>query len=240
MPTSLFPSDVLWPVLNTPWFFLLDFIGTVAFALFGVILGYRERMSFFGTVILSLLPAVGGGLIRDLIVHRHPPTVLKNPLYLLTVFGVVGASFLLINGTAALRKKKSSEKSIFLSYFFLEICDAIGLAAFTVTGVVVAFTQLCQPLWLWGPLLGTLTACGGGILRDIFCSTRLYPLLRNSFYGEIAAIWGGILSVFFLWIEKAYKNPDATGGILCILLGIFLTRMLIVMRKIPPLGMRLF
>ncbi|WP_448189576.1 trimeric intracellular cation channel family protein [Azospirillum sp. sgz301742] len=68
-------------VVNTPWFLTIDLMGTVAFALSGITIARSERYSIFGALMLAWLPALGGGLIMDLIAGRNPPGILAQPSY---------------------------------------------------------------------------------------------------------------------------------------------------------------
>jgi polar amino acid transport system substrate-binding protein len=74
---------------NQPWFLILDFIGTAAFAISGILLARKERYNIVGALLLAALPAVGGGVVRDLITGRHPVGILRSPVYLLIVLFVV-------------------------------------------------------------------------------------------------------------------------------------------------------
>ena len=77
--------------MASPWFYGLDLIGTAAFAISGFIRALQRRYDLWGCFILTLLPAVGGGTIRDLLIGgmRSPPFILKDSNYLLVVFVVV-------------------------------------------------------------------------------------------------------------------------------------------------------
>src|SRR5262249_7833704 len=70
------------------------------------------------------------------------------------------------------------------------VCDAAGLGAFTLVGVWVAFAYGSKPLWLWGPLLATMTTAGGAILRDIVRADRGSAMLKTALYAEISMIGG--------------------------------------------------
>src|SRR5262249_61086164 len=78
----------------------LAFIGTVAFALSGVVLAYAGQYSVFGALVLAAVPAVGGGIVRDLLLQRDPLAVVRNPEALLTVFGTVLAGMVVIKAMA--------------------------------------------------------------------------------------------------------------------------------------------
>ncbi|HKC25839.1 MAG TPA: TRIC cation channel family protein, partial [Thermoanaerobaculia bacterium] len=158
--------------IYTPWFLALDLLGTLAFAISGVIVARRERFSLFGAFVMAALPTIGGGVVRDLIVGRRPVTILRSPLYLLTILGVVLIGFAVSKLYDALKPEGDAVASMDLllhtrAGYALELFDAIGLAAFLVAGVFVAVENRASPLVLWGPALATLSACGGGILRDV-------------------------------------------------------------------------
>lgn len=237
-------SAVLLKTIGQPWFFVIDLIGTMAFALSGFILAYREKMTLFGAFVLSSFPAVGGGVMRDLIVNRHPIAILSSPVYLLAIFAVVLTGFIVVNFSAAFHKKYPDRFKILftrgtqISSFLLEGCDALGLGAFTVIGVVVSILKGCEPFWLWGPLLAVLTSCGGGIIRDLFCSRHNHSLLKHCLYGEIAFVWGMLLALF-LREQKSTLNVDIIlVGVLVVIIGAFGTRFCAFYLKFSGLSLR--
>lgn len=105
--------------------------------------------------------------------------------------------------------------------------DALGLAAFTVIGVVVAVETKSNPLWLWGPLLAALTGAGGGIVRDVIRGDANNPFLKGTCYAEIALVWGSILSGFIMWYANLldYKPTEISLAVVVTLIGALLTRM---------------
>jgi polar amino acid transport system substrate-binding protein len=113
-----------------------------------------------------------------------------------------------------------------------EVFDAIGLAAFTVTGVVIASRYGADPIWIWGPLLGALTAAGGGILRDVFRADAHNPALKTSFYAEIAICWGMLLSIFIYFRAMEVNAQTMRTAVVVIVVGAFVTRMGIVVAKL--------
>ena len=112
--------------------------------------------------------------------------------------------------------------------------DALGLAAFTVIGVVVAVEAKANPLWLWGPLLAALTGAGGGIVRDVIRADANNPYLKGTFYAEIALIWGLLLSLFLMWYANLldYKPAEISLAVVVTLIGALLTRMVVFHLKI--------
>jgi len=215
--------------LDREWFHVLVIIGTVAFALSGVLLAHEGHYTLFGALVLAALPAVGGGILRDLLLQRSPIGVVRDPEALLVVFGTVLAGMVVIAAISRLKAIPSTKRLILPSAVVsrsIETLDAIGLAAFTVTGVVVVMDTGAQPLWLWGPIAAVLTSSSGGLMRDLFRDDRTTANLRGELYAEISALWGLAFALFLDW-EGDRLQPDEIGlGVIVTVLGAFTTRML--------------
>ena len=215
--------------IDRDWFRVLVFIGTVAFALSGVLLAYEGRYTLFAALVLAALPAVGGGILRDLLLQRSPIGVVRDPEALLVVFATVLAGMVVIAAISRLKAIPSTKRLILPSAVVsrsIETLDAIGLAAFTVTGVVVVMDTGAQPLWLWGPIAAVLTSSSGGLMRDLFRDDRTTANLRGELYAEISALWGLAFALFLDW-EGDRLQPDEIGlGVIVTVLGAFTTRML--------------
>jgi polar amino acid transport system substrate-binding protein len=225
--------------LDSEWFRILAFIGIVAFALSGVVLAYEGQYTLFGALVLAALPAVGGGIVRDLLLHRDPLGIVRNPEALLTVFGTVLAGMVVIKALPRLRAARLTkylQSRGRLGTQLIEVFDAIALAAFTVVGVVVVLDTSAQPLWLWGPIAAVLTASFGGLMRDLFRHDRVMASLRGELYPEIAAIWGLGLTLFLEWEGERLEPDEIRIGVIVTILGVFLTRMVAVVRGIKGWG----
>jgi len=235
--------EYLFPVLLEAtvaqrWFFTIDIIGTIAFAISGILLARQGQYSLFGAFVLASLPAVGGGIIRDLVVNRETVGVLANSAYLLAVIVTVLTGYVGFNlaDKAGLAPGENSNRGsdaddrvvrkISLNSA-IAFFDALGLAAFTVIGVVVAVESKSNPLWLWGPLLAALTGAGGGIIRDVIRGDANNPFLKGTFYAEIALVWGLMLSLFLMWYANFldYKPTEISLAVVVTLIGALLTRM---------------
>jgi polar amino acid transport system substrate-binding protein len=234
--------DYLFPVLlartvQQDWFFAVDIIGTIAFAISGVVLAKKEKYDIFGGFVLSALPAFGGGVIRDMLVGRSPIGVLRTPIYIEVVFLTVIILYLIMKtfsflGNKSDHKNQANGYGFSLANSLVSIFDALGLAAFTVIGVIVAIESRCSPLWIWGPVLAALTGAGGGIVRDIVRADSNIPSLKGSFYPEIALIWGLAFSLFIMW-ETTRLNPyEIFIGVLMTITGAFFTRIAVIYFKI--------
>lgn len=153
---------------------VLDFIGTLAFAISGIRLASARRFDLFGAYVVGFTTAVGGGTMRDLMLGLTPFWML-NPTYLIcTAFAVVWVA---IFGKALIRQNNT---------WFL--FDTIGLAVFTVTGMERTLA-LGFPGWT-AIIMGTMTGAAGGVLRDVFINVE--PLIfRKEIYAS-ACVLGGL------------------------------------------------
>ena len=230
--------------LTSAWYFWLDIIGTLAFAMSGIIIARQEKYSVFGAFVLASLPAVGGGVLRDLLVNRHPIGILETPLYLYLLVAVILVAKVLIEIHSRLMSGSTRYAEIMkhphvghfriTSSFTLNVTDAIGLAVFTVTGVSIAFAYKAYPLWLWAPLLAVLTSSAGGILRDTIRSYKRIPALTTSVYPEISVLCGlGMTLALLSSSSVAGIGPDLI--IVATIVTAFTLRMLVVVLDIRPL-----
>lgn len=225
------------------WFLAVDIIGTIAFAMSGVLLARQGGYSFFGALVLAAVPSVGGGIIRDLLLQRDTLSVLKSPLYLLTILATVVTFYFIFRIKNRLSAERSAEPGAHADAYLIghlsnhsavAFFDAVGLAAFTIIGVIVAVGANIQPLWLWGPLFAALTGAGGGILRDVIRADVDNPGLKGSFYAEVALLWGLIFSLLINWYAgmEQYHPEHITAMVVFVLLGALGTRMFVFHYKI--------
>lgn len=221
---------LLSQTIDRDWFRVIEYIGVIAFALSGVLLAFRGRYDIMGALVLAALPAVGGGVMRDLILGRQPNVLVSTPVYVLLIGGTVLGGLLFLRLLPYLRRllhrSRWSEAEIArVSNRLVEVFDAAGLAVFTVTGVVVAVSMRVDPLWLWGPLFAALTGAGGGVLRDVLVQNRDIPTLKGELYPEVALLWGLVLSLFLTWHTRVIDPNHILIAVMLTVLGAFATRM---------------
>lgn len=120
--------------MENPIIFTAEIIGTIAFASSGAMLGIRKNLDLFGVLVLGLCVAVGGGIVRDIILGRTPPGAFRDPVYALVALGTSTLLFLLVYG------KQEIMTSRYLTIYeqVMNYCDAVGLGIFTVLGVYTA------------------------------------------------------------------------------------------------------
>lgn len=230
---------LLLQTVDSLWFRIVELIGTIAFAVSGLVIAYRDRATLFGTFVLALLPSLGGGIIRDVIFDRFPIGAIEYPLYLYSVLLTVLVGFLIVRVSESFDLHSS-----FLSHhqqwpaFLLGISDTLGLSAFTVSGIVVSVMVKVDPLWLWGPVFALVTGVGGGILRDLLSKQRDIMSLRGTLMPEIVIIWGFLLSLFLTYQSSSVETRLIKWAVIITVCGVFLTRIVVQLFNVPNLFLR--
>lgn len=159
-------------------FHLLDIIGTMAFAMSGALTAMSKKLDPFGVFIIAFVTAVGGGTLRDVMIGRTPVGWMQDPTY---VYVIVWGFILAIIFRKKLDRLRTS----------LALFDTIGLGVFTLIGIQKGIDYNLHPVICIA--LGTMTACFGGVTRDILC-VEIPVIFRREVYATIC-IFGGI--VFF-------------------------------------------
>ena len=164
---------------------IFDLVGTIAFAISGALVGVGKRMDLFGTIVLAICTATGGGVLRDLMVGNIPPYMFRNPLFVGIAALVALVVFFLVYLHTKMPKILSTVYDKMLFWF-----DTLGLAAFTVDGVMVGIRKGYEDNVFLLVLLVFLTAVGGGTLRDVLAG-RIPDIFLKHIYA-VAAIAGGV------------------------------------------------
>ena len=188
--------------------FVLEIIGTIAFAISGALVGIQKKMDVFGVAVLGLTTAVGGGILRDLILNITPPSAFRNPVF--AVIAIVAAIVLFIPGIRRAFAHKGK-----IGDTLLLVMDSIGLGLFTVVGVRTAQTSIAESNLFLVTFVGVLTGVGGGILRDVFAGNMPYIFVKH-FYA-CASIIGAWVCVL-LWPYTGELPAMIAGAALTVLL----------------------
>ena len=165
-----------------PSFILLIFeiVGTISFAVSGAMIALKHKMDIFGVTILGLVTAVGGGVIRDIILGATPPATFANPTYALVA---VATSFIMF--LPAVRRGLNKKQWIY--DHVLRIMDSIGLGIFTVVGINMACEGEYGSNVFLLLFVGVITGIGGGVLRDVLAGDTPYIFVKH-FYATASLI----------------------------------------------------
>jgi protein Yads len=165
---------------------ILDFIGTLAFAISGIRLASAKHFDLFGAYVVGLTTAIGGGTMRDLMLSQ-PPFWMTNPFYLLcTAFALIWVIMF--------RKFLVKQENTWFLF------DTIGLALFAVTGIEKTLAA-GFPFWT-AIIMGTMTGAGGGVFRDVFINE--VPLIFRKEIYALACVIGGV--AYFVCFKMGMNN----------------------------------
>lgn len=171
--------------------FYMELIGTVAFAASGAIVGIERGMDVFGVCVLGVITAVGGGMIRDVILGNIPGALVR-PVYVT----VAVSTALVVFAGLYFRKGLLRGKAGMLYDRVMFVMDSVGLGIFTVMGVMTGIQNGYQDNKFLLVFLGTLTGVGGGLLRDMMAEVPPYIFVKHIY---ACASIGGALSCVYIY-----------------------------------------
>ena len=195
--------------------FITELIGTGAFAVSGAIVSIRKGLDIFGVIFCGIITALGGGVIRDVILSNLPPVMFCTYIYavLAVLFAVATFLFARRYQTVFLNKGEYIDN---INNFF----DAVGLGSFTIIGIQTGLAMGYGDNAFFVLFLGMTTGCGGGILRDIL--VREIPFVLSKRIYAIASLLGGII----YYLMFVVFGIDEFIAVICGVAAVFFTRVL--------------
>lgn len=195
--------------MSTQFLTIIDILGTISFAVSGAFLAMEKKLDPFGVLVLAFVTAIGGGTLRDILIGNLPVGWMRNETATIVIFSSAIAT--MIFG----RYLRHLTTTLFLF-------DALGLGLFTIVGIKLGMEKhfsmgVCIAL-------GTITACFGGVVRDVLLN-HIPLLFRKEIYA-MACIAGGL--VYFSLLKISIDGDMVT--VLSILF-IFMIRLLAVKWK---------
>ena len=180
-----------------PLLLALDLAGVFAFALNGALTAMRVvRLDIFGVLTLGMVTALGGGIVRDVLIDDLPPATFSDGRFL-----AVAAAGGLIAFALVQRLDRWTGA--------ITVLDAAGLSLFAVTGASKALSLGLGPVQ--AVILGAVTAVGGGTVRDVLIR-QVPTVLRSGLYA-LPALAGATITVI-ADRTGAYGAPTAVGAAL--------------------------
>jgi uncharacterized membrane protein YeiH len=172
--------------------YVLEMLGVAVFAASGALAAGRKRLDLLGVIVISIVTAVGGGTLRDLLLGRHPVFWIADPTNI--VVAIAAAALTLLYARVRVPPRNS-----------LAVADALGLALFSVGGAQIA-EQAGLPN-LIAVIMGTVTGVAGGVVRDVLTAEIPLILRRGELYAS-AAVAGTTL---YLVLQSAGVGRDAAA-----------------------------
>lgn len=189
--------------------YFFDALGTITFSAYGGYLAVSHKFDVFGITVCAALTASGGGILRDIILQRTP-VIFQNPEYV--AFILLGIILVIFS-----RRFFEQWQVAFLTF------DAIGLVTFSYIG---SYAAIQANMSIVGVIvLGTLTAVGGGVLRDIVLNVQP-EIMHRDVYASVAFL----LSATFVVIQRIDSAAVNSPIIIVIVLGIGLLSRLVAMQ----------
>ena len=169
--------------------YTVEVIGTVTFALSGLLAGVRKRMDIFGISVLGFLAAFGGGTLRDVLLDRRPFFWVAEVEMLWLVIALCAVSLVLLR----LGRLHVGDKAI-------QLADALGLGLFVASGVQSAL--VAQLPVVVAVMMGVVTGVFGGVMRDIACNEMPTAFADHRPYA-VCGFMGGWMYIFGEWLDWA-------------------------------------
>ncbi|RZJ69628.1 trimeric intracellular cation channel family protein [Flavobacterium sp.] len=180
-------------------FYYLNVIGTMAFAVSASLTAMNRRLDPFGVFVIAFATSVGGGTLRDILIGYTPVGWMRD---LTVVYFIIAGYFV-----AVIFRKKLDRLRVSLFLF-----DTIGLGIFTLIGIERGLSFGLAPVICVA--LGTVTACFGGVIRDILCN-EIPVIFRKEIYATLCIV-GGI--IFF----TLRNNFGLTQNVLYVLVSVII------------------
>jgi uncharacterized membrane protein YeiH len=168
--------------------YVLDIVGTFAFAISGALVASKKEFDLFGVIIIAFVTAVGGGMLRDILIDAHPINWIGDMNYIWTIFLAVVFTFLFKSKIAPL------SKTMFLF-------DTIGIGVFTLLGLQKGLAYDLHPFL--SLIMGMISAVFGGVIRDVL--TNEVPLIFKKEIYALACLFGG--AVYLLATKLSVSEP---------------------------------
>lgn len=166
-------------------FVVLEVVGTMAFAISGVMAAARAGMDWLGAVVLAIAVAIGGGTVRDVLLGRLPVAWLETVWPVLLAIGTAAVMLVVLRIWPRAHLEAASP---------ILVADAAGLSAFVIVGTQIGLAATLTPVL--AVMLGVLTGVGGGVIRDLLTATKPAVLV-----GQIYAVAGLMGGAWFVLLE---------------------------------------
>lgn len=195
--------------------YVLDILGTFAFAISGALVAIKKDFDIFGVIIIAFVTAVGGGMLRDVLINSHPINWIGNMNYIWTILIAVFITFLLKSKIAPLRKT-----------FFL--FDTVGIGVFTLLGLQKCLNIGLHPVIAL--IMGVISAVFGGVIRDVL--TRRVPLIFKKEVYASACFAGGLVYLLLGFLKVNSDVQFVISAVIIMLIRVIVVRYKLELPKI--------
>lgn len=170
---------------------LVEVIGILAFAMTGIFEARRLKMDIVGVYAVAMVTAFGGGTLRDLFLQRYPLFWIRDWPYGVVILVLALISVLILK---QIRDKKSR-----VLVMIVTVCDALGLGLFSVVGAVYSL-EAYPKLYFIAVIMGVITGCVGGVIRDII-GNKVPTVFGKSQLYATCSVAGCVLYILLDWLS---------------------------------------
>ncbi|HEY6492336.1 MAG TPA: TRIC cation channel family protein [Trebonia sp.] len=188
---------------TTDLILILDLLGVFANGLLGGAVARSLDLDLFGFAAIGLISGLGGGIIRDVLLEHGPPAALTNAAYIPTALAGAGVAFLV-------QIEHKTWDRVFIGI------DAAALSLWATAGALKTLHDGFG--WLPAVLLGTVTAVGGAIIRDLMIQRVPSVFTQGTLYATVAIVVAAIQVIFV----EAFGLSSGTGTAVAITVGVVL------------------
>ena len=195
--------------------YTIDILGTFAFAISGALVAKKKNFDIFGVIIIAFVTAVGGGMLRDVLINAHPINWIGDLNYIWTILIAVGIVYLFRSKIAPLGK------TMFLF-------DTVGISVFTLLGLQKGLNFNLHPFVAL--IMGMVSAVFGGVIRDVL--TRKVPLIFKKEIYASACLTGGLVYLFLRFLKVPENIQFGISALVIILIRLIVVRYKLELPKI--------
>lgn len=237
--------EYIFPVLflqitSSIWYGYITIIGVIAYAISGVLIAFRENMTFLNNLIISFIPSIGICIFMDMI--NSPDTenlVIYSTKYMMITFATVIFSFAVFRSLEVFNKNAERDNNLLklINILFI-VTESIGQSAFLIMGVAFAMIYQLSPIELWGPVCAFGASNIGTVIRDIVSKDKIISIFSGTLRVEIGIVWSFIFSIFF---KLNSSNPEITNitiGAIAVFVGSLISLLIVELYKIENLRYR--
>lgn len=229
--------------IDSTWCNIIGFMGSIAFAVSGVILAANRNSTLFSTFLLAIMPSIIGCILFDITINQiYNSSFTLTPSYIYRVFITV------LIGFSTLKLFDYYNNQLYQDNFasrvldnVLVVCDTLGQAFFMVIGVVIIIIQKIEPLEFWGPCFALITSSGGVVLRNIICNygNMKKEIIPKEVNFEVFILWGIVFIILLNMYAYSPSYNTIKYSMITVIAGAVVSRLLIYYYNIPNLTFRI-
>ena len=168
---------------------VLEILGTISFAISGALVAIGRKLDLFGVLFLGCITATGGGMLRDVLIGKVPPSIFSNSIIIITA-AITSILVFVVSYINRAQFSKFSHRIESINNIF----DALGLSLFTILGTETVCAAGFHDKAIFCILMGMITGVGGGIFRDVLADKTPYVLKKHVY--ALASLCGSALYYF--------------------------------------------